>query len=103
MKLKPCPFCGNEEPYIERYGSSRQSTQYVCGNCGCTLETGEEWDHGSDWNKRVNPDLDEALNLLTQIRESFLCSEDFGIAVMDEAEARRTLENYSDAAHPTDC
>lgn len=27
----------------------------------------------------------------------------FAIAVMDEAEARRTLENYSDAAHPTDC
>jgi Lar family restriction alleviation protein len=51
MKLLPCPFCGGEAE-IERYGDRRQSTIYACTMCGCRLETGEEWDHGADWNKR---------------------------------------------------
>lgn len=51
MELKPCPFC-ESDPDIERFGNARQSTIYVCGNCGATLETGEEWDHGRRWNER---------------------------------------------------
>lgn len=50
-KLLPCPFCGGEAE-IERYGDARESTQYGCTMCGCTLETGEEWGHGRRWNER---------------------------------------------------
>ena len=53
IKLLPCPFCGDPDPEIERYGTPRVSTIYSCSNCGCSLETGEEWDHGKDWNKRA--------------------------------------------------
>ncbi len=58
-ELKPCPFCGNEAE-IERYGTRRQSTIYTCTNCGCRLETGEEWGHGDDWNKRPTEAAAEA-------------------------------------------
>ncbi len=51
MQLEPCPFC-ESEAHIERLGDRRQSTQYNCDNCGCFLETGEEWDHGKQWNRR---------------------------------------------------
>lgn len=54
LGLLPCPLCGREAE-IERYGDRRKSTIYVCTNCGCSLETGEEWGHGRDWNKRVPP------------------------------------------------
>ncbi|WP_426235769.1 Lar family restriction alleviation protein [Pararhizobium sp. DWP1-1-3] len=49
--LKPCPFCGGSAS-IERYGDRRQSTIYQCDNCSCSLETGEEWGHGQEWNRR---------------------------------------------------
>lgn len=52
VQLLPCPFCGGEA-HIERYGDRRQSTQYACDACGCSLETGEEWGHGAGWNKRA--------------------------------------------------
>lgn len=51
--LKPCPFCGSEAK-IEQYGNSRVSTVYKCTMCGCSLETGEEWGHGREWNERYN-------------------------------------------------
>lgn len=51
VKLLPCPFCGGDAS-IERYGNKRQSTIYSCDFCGCTLETGEEWNHGRQWNER---------------------------------------------------
>ena len=50
--LKPCPFCGNDAR-IERYGDRRQSTIYQCDYCSCSLETGEEFDHGARWNQRA--------------------------------------------------
>lgn len=50
LKLKPCPFCGGEA-HVERYGNPRQSTIYACLECGCRLETGEEWGY-TDWNER---------------------------------------------------
>ena len=57
-ELAPCPFCGGEAD-IEQYGNRRQSSIYQCRNCSCRLETGEEWDHGADWNRRPDrsPDL----------------------------------------------
>lgn len=54
MKLLPCPFCGGEAS-IERFGTTRVSTQYSCDDCGCFLETGEEFNHGRSWNRRASP------------------------------------------------
>lgn len=59
--LKPCPFCGGEA-HIEQIGDRRQSTIYCCNSCGCRLETGEEWDHGRNWNTRAP--LAEALAVM---------------------------------------
>jgi len=53
MKLLPCPFCGSEAE-IERYGDRRRSTIYQCTSCSCSLETGEEWGHGRQWNERAD-------------------------------------------------
>lgn len=53
-ELLPCPFCGSEAE-IERIGNHRQSTIYQCTSCSCSLETGEEWDHGRRWNTRATP------------------------------------------------
>ena len=52
VQLLPCPFCGGEAS-IERYGNTRVSTQYHCDDCGCFLETGEEFNHGRSWNTRA--------------------------------------------------
>jgi hypothetical protein len=52
VDLLPCPFCGSEAE-IERLGNHRQSTIYACTDCGCSLETGEEWGHGRRWNTRT--------------------------------------------------
>ena len=54
MGLKPCPFCGSQAT-IERAGDFRKSTIYACTFCGCRLETGEERDYGTQWNKRAGP------------------------------------------------
>jgi len=53
-KLLPCPFCGASAS-IERLGDRSRSTIYQCDSCSCSLETGEEWGHGSDWNRRTLP------------------------------------------------
>ena len=53
IKLKPCPFCGGEAS-IERYGTTKISTQYSCNFCGCFLETGETFNHGLRWNERFS-------------------------------------------------
>jgi len=52
LNLAPCPFCGSSAS-IERYGARRQSTIYQCDNCSCSLETGEEFNHGAEWNRRA--------------------------------------------------
>lgn len=52
MTLLPCPFCGGEA-MVERHGNRRQSTIYACTECSCRLETGEEWNIGTDWNRRA--------------------------------------------------
>ena len=51
-KLLPCPFCGSRAEY-ERIGTSRVSCIITCTDCGCSLETGETFDSGHHWNKRV--------------------------------------------------
>ena len=57
IKLKPCPFCGGKCE-IERMGTGRVSMQYQCGECGCSLETGETWlDDDCRWNERHNDTL----------------------------------------------
>lgn len=61
ITLKPCPFCDGEAE-IERYGDRRQSTIYHCTECGCLLETGETFDHGSRWNeRRGNKDIEKII------------------------------------------
>ena len=52
VKLLPCPFCGAEAEF-ERIGTRRVSTIISCTMCGASMETGEEWDHGKAWNRRV--------------------------------------------------
>jgi Lar family restriction alleviation protein len=52
VELLGCPFCGGAAE-IERYGDARQSTIYVCTECGARLETGETWAHGTRWNTRA--------------------------------------------------
>lgn len=64
--LKPCPFCGGKAE-IERMGTPRQSTIYSCTDCGCRLETGEEWSHGRDWNERNPPDAQVSSERLSMI------------------------------------
>jgi hypothetical protein len=68
MKLKPCPFCGHADPEITRFGTRQYSTQYECGMCGCYLETGEEWGHGTQWNERpIDKDtLDKVMEIIKQ-------------------------------------
>jgi len=58
VTLKPCPFCGGEAEII-RKGDHRKSTQYTCLECGCFLETPEEWNHGKTWNERFEPNQPE--------------------------------------------
>lgn len=54
-ELAACPFCGGAAS-IERFGNTRVSTQYLCDDCGCFLETGEEFHHGRAWNRRPRED-----------------------------------------------
>ncbi|WP_292231023.1 Lar family restriction alleviation protein [Brevundimonas sp.] len=52
VELKPCPFCAGKAE-LERFGNTRVSTIYRCEDCGCQLETGEEFNHGRAWNRRT--------------------------------------------------
>ena len=83
IKLLPCPFCGSEAE-IERFGTRSVSTVYQCTNCGCSLETGEEWSHGRDWNKRAalaaagdgwREERDAALREAGRMREALVEAE----------------------------
>ena len=52
VELLPCPFCGGKAE-IARLGTVRFSTKYACTECSCTLETGETFNYGHDWNIRA--------------------------------------------------
>lgn len=54
--LKPCPFCGNTASF-DRVGNRKQSTIVSCDDCGCSVENGEEWNHGRGWNARPLEDV----------------------------------------------
>lgn len=69
IELKPCPFCQGSAS-IERLGDRRQSTIYSCDWCGCTLETGEEWGHGEQWNNRTFPDAKDLTPLLKIVHDA---------------------------------
>lgn len=50
-ELLPCPFCGSDAE-VAQVGSARQSTIYRCTHCSCSLETGEVFNIGQQWNER---------------------------------------------------
>lgn len=54
LDLLPCPFCGGDAE-ITQYGDRGISTKYDCLDCGCSLETGETFNHGARWNNRATP------------------------------------------------
>jgi hypothetical protein len=41
----------------------------MCTMCGCTLETGEEWQHGAAWNRRPQEGRDEALEEAAKVAD----------------------------------
>lgn len=62
IKLKPCPFCGNEASLIHDFflGISMYNSIIKCNYCGASIESGSaETSEKSDskvihlWNKRV--------------------------------------------------
>ena len=60
-ELKPCPFCGNDQPIIEKYSIAGVGERYrvVCGQSGCGAEVSAGyWVHPNmavrAWNRRVD-------------------------------------------------
>lgn len=56
-KLKPCPFCGSEEVYVEEYEHHPGVTRYrvLCAGCMAGVDTGTRQEPGwavEDWNRR---------------------------------------------------
>ena len=71
MTLKPCPFCGDTEPAVERVGDPRQSSIVACGTCGATVEGNESTDGtGAKWNDRVIDPAEAVLHGLLDWLES---------------------------------
>lgn len=54
-ELLPCPFCGGEAEF-EWIGTTRYSVIVTCADCGCSLENGETFKHGTAWNTRPQPE-----------------------------------------------
>ena len=96
VKLKPCPFCGGE-CYIERMGTGRVSMQYQCGECGCSLETGETWlDDNCRWNERSGDGAKSTpLRNGDLFISKFTNSNDFAKA-LSELSRERVEYNYSE-------
>jgi len=68
-ELLPCPFCGGKAE-IEQEGSPRRSTSYACTDCGCRLETGEEWRFGRRWNERQGAREPSEISYKTPVEET---------------------------------
>lgn len=61
LKLKPCPFCGNETPSIEKFGVY---FRICCSDCGIQTPDYNQGDIEldeivDDWNARVSVDASE--------------------------------------------
>jgi Lar family restriction alleviation protein len=50
--LLPCPFCGHKAEF-EREGTARHSCIVACTSCGARHESGDTWNSGASWNRRV--------------------------------------------------
>lgn len=57
--VKPCPFCGGHEIYLEDYEHHPGAIRYrvLCAECMAQVDTGT-WQHGwraiEAWNTRVD-------------------------------------------------
>jgi Lar family restriction alleviation protein len=54
LKLRECPFCGEDDAEMEREGTRSQSCVVRCGYCGASIEGSEtgQWS-GRTWNQRA--------------------------------------------------
>lgn len=86
--LKPCPFCGENDPEIEHIeGTILHPAYFVkCGPCGAQAPWSDKGDHVDMWNCRA-PDT----RLAAQLRE---CAETLGADQIDE---QRAMRAYADA------
>ena len=50
--LEVCPFCGGDAQF-ERVGTPRQSTIVACSECACRLESPDEFNYSTSWNRRT--------------------------------------------------
>lgn len=89
QRLLPCPFCDGEAE-IEQYGDARKSTRYCCMDCGCSLETGEEFNYGYSWNRRPAGDIHVLIGVLYGLKD-FL-DEDKNVCKTPEYE--RALNDF---------
>lgn len=55
MELKPCPFCGENDPEIEHIeGTILHPAYFVkCSHCGAQAPGSDKGDHVALWNKRA--------------------------------------------------
>ena len=58
MKLKPCPFCGNDPQLVSYYiggTANRLNYFYKCNSCGIRLRNRKSPEGAKDdWNKRFH-------------------------------------------------
>ena len=61
-ELKPCPFCGENDPEIEHMEGTILHPAYVvkCGHCGAQAPWSDKGDHVEKWNQRATADNQEA-------------------------------------------
>ncbi|MNK60136.1 restriction alleviation and modification protein [compost metagenome] len=59
--LKPCPFCGENDPEIEHIDGTVLHPAYFvkCGHCGAQAPWSDKGDHVDKWNKRTATDNKE--------------------------------------------
>lgn len=89
INLKPCPFCGGKCE-IDRMGTNRVSMKYRCGECGCSLETGETWPGDKcQWNERHGDAMQARIDELESALKGF--------NLLIDSVKNEQLENWFDA------
>lgn len=114
--LKPCPFCGDAEPFVERADFSSAFVQ--CNNCiargpTCCQESDEEETPGEmaaikEWNTRApDPLIAKQQRMIEMAREAFnriqeFTDDPYAAGTADEALAAisETEKEGSDVPHP---